>query len=282
MNIHEMTEPECRAMLARRNVARLACARNNQPYIVPIRVDLEGDYLYGYATLGQKIEWMRENPLVCLESEEFNTDRQWASVVVLGHYEELSNTAEYAGLRGLAEHLFQSHPMWWEPAAVPLAAREQRPRIVFRIRIGRMTGRRAEPDPPKTMPDHVIERGGSHWLTQVLRRALRRRTVAGARAASMGVRAHHGADVVRDQSACSWRLVPERVGWAFGELRLAWRRNGNWRCKAEKPSPDDDPSQWGYPVRLGDSRRPAARLRSGQGIGSSRACIGIPWSATRR
>ena len=85
MNIREMTEAECRAMLARRNVARLACARNNQPYIVPIHVDLEGDYLYGFATPGQKIEWMRENPLVCLENEEFTTDRQWASVVVFGH-----------------------------------------------------------------------------------------------------------------------------------------------------------------------------------------------------
>ena len=184
MNIHEMTEPECRAMLARRNVARLACARNNQPYIVPIRVDLEGDYLYGYATLGQKIEWMRENPLVCLESEEFNTDRQWASVVVFGHYEELPNTAEYAGLRGVAERLFQSHPMWWEPGAVPLAAHEHRPRVVFRIRIGRVTGRRAEPDPAKTMPGRAAKRGGSRWLTQVLSRVLRRRTVAVVEAAA--------------------------------------------------------------------------------------------------
>ena len=97
MNIREMTEAECRAMLARRNVARLACARNNQPYIVPIHVDLEGDYLYGFAMPGQKIEWMRENPLVCLENEEFTNDRQWASVVVFGHYEELPNTARIRG-----------------------------------------------------------------------------------------------------------------------------------------------------------------------------------------
>ena len=41
MNIHEMTEEECRAMLSRGNVVRLACALNNQPYIVPIHIDLE-------------------------------------------------------------------------------------------------------------------------------------------------------------------------------------------------------------------------------------------------
>ena len=99
MVIQEMTERECRAMLAGTNVARLACARNNQPYIVPIHVDLDGEFLYGYATLGQKIEWMRQNPLVCLEIDELITHGQWASVVVFGHYEELPHTPEYEGSR---------------------------------------------------------------------------------------------------------------------------------------------------------------------------------------
>jgi len=30
--------------------------------------------------------------------------------------------------------------------------------------------------------------------------------------------------------------------------RLVWHRNGNWRRKAELPSPDYDPAQWGYPT----------------------------------
>jgi len=37
---------------------------------------------------------------------------------------------------------------------------------------------------------------------------------------------------------------------ALGEVylaRLAWHRNGNWRRHAEPPSPDYDPSPWGYP-----------------------------------
>ena len=39
MVIEEMTDRECRALLAGTNLARLACALNNQPYIVPIHVD---------------------------------------------------------------------------------------------------------------------------------------------------------------------------------------------------------------------------------------------------
>ena len=172
MVIQEMTELECRAMLARRNVARLACARDNQPYIVPVHVDLEGDFLYGYATLGQKIEWMRQNPLVCLESDELIAHGQWASVIVFGQYEELPNTPEHAGPRGVAERLFQRHPMWWEPASVPLAAHEPRRPIVFRIRISRMTGRRAAHPTVNTVDGRGKPSAarGAGWITRALRR----------------------------------------------------------------------------------------------------------------
>jgi predicted dehydrogenase len=30
--------------------------------------------------------------------------------------------------------------------------------------------------------------------------------------------------------------------------RIAWHRNGNWRRKADPPSPDYNPSKWGYPT----------------------------------
>ena len=150
MIIEEMTEAECLDMLARTNVARLACAQNNQPYIIPIRVELERRFLYGYATLGQKIEWMRQNPLVCVEIDERITHGQWASVVVSGHYEELPHTPEHEGPREVAERLFQKRPAWWEPASVPLTGHEQRAPIVFRVGIGRVSGRRAEPDAVET------------------------------------------------------------------------------------------------------------------------------------
>ena len=95
MRIHEMTDEECREVLTGKNVARLACALNNQPYVVPIRLDLEGQFLYGYATLGQKIEWMRQNPLVCVEVDEVTASGDWVNVIVIGHYEELPHLLEY-------------------------------------------------------------------------------------------------------------------------------------------------------------------------------------------
>jgi len=176
MVIEEMTDRECRAMLAGTNVARLACALDNQPYIVPVHVDFYDAFLYSSATLGQKVEWMRQNPLVCLEIGELSAHQQWATVVVFGQYEELPDIPQYKYARSVAERLFQRHPVWWEPAAVPLAGHPPRARILFRILISHMTGRRASPEAPEAphrlgdAPDARRSRGVSHVLRRVLGR----------------------------------------------------------------------------------------------------------------
>lgn len=171
MVIYEMTEQECHEQLARASIAHLACAGNNQPYVVPTHVDFHRGYLYGFATEGRKIELMRGNPLVCLEVDELLSQSRWASVLVFGHYEELPPVPEYEDLRRVAEELFQKHPMWWQPASIPLPGHDQRPSIVYRIRIDRMTGRRSD-EPVKTppireIPPEVVRPG---WLTRILRR----------------------------------------------------------------------------------------------------------------
>lgn len=144
MVIEEMTERDCHAMLARTHIARLGCAQNDQPYVVPTCLYFDGgEALYCCTTLGQKIEWMRQNPLVCLQMDEVTTQRQWVSLIVFGRYEELPHTPQYEAARQVAERLFVRHVAWWEPASVPLTGHEQRPRIAFRIHIADMTGRRA-------------------------------------------------------------------------------------------------------------------------------------------
>jgi uncharacterized protein len=176
MIITEMTYQECGEMLAGSNIARLACARDNQPYIVPIRVDFSDGYLYSFATLGLKIEWMRQNPLVCLEVDEFTNPWRWTSVVVWGHYEELAATPENAGPRATAEGLFQKHPMWWEPSSVPVAGHPERQPVVFRIRIDRMTGRRTSPDADNVPLEResAADAPRERWVDRLARRWRRR------------------------------------------------------------------------------------------------------------
>ena len=44
MIIHEMTEDECRTALERVSFGRLACARDDQPYVVPIYFSYDGEH----------------------------------------------------------------------------------------------------------------------------------------------------------------------------------------------------------------------------------------------
>ena len=90
MLVHKLTAAECREVLAKARLGRLACARANQPYVVPISVYFDPDehVLYGFSTVGQKIRWMRENPLVCVEVEEIVSRRHWTTVVAFGRYDE--------------------------------------------------------------------------------------------------------------------------------------------------------------------------------------------------
>jgi uncharacterized protein len=114
-----MADDECDTALHRVDFGRLACARGGQPYIVPIHFLYDGEHLYGITTRGKKIEWMRSNPLVCLEIDERTGHSQWMSIVVFGRYEELPNTPEYEHARAHALEVLQKRTMWWEPACGP-------------------------------------------------------------------------------------------------------------------------------------------------------------------
>src|SRR5438270_9355020 len=153
MVIHEMTRAECLTVIAAGRLARLACARDNQPYVVPVyyaydRTPDGGPCLYAFTTAGQKVEWMRANPRVCVEWDEVVRFDQWESVVAVGRYEELpgspdgraggvggrsperaggaaplpSDDWEAGSERRRAQDLLRTHATWWEPGCADWAA----------------------------------------------------------------------------------------------------------------------------------------------------------------
>lgn len=143
MLIRDLTTPECHDVLRRAVIARLACARDNQPYVVPVHAYFDGEYLYSFAALGQKIAWMRENPRVCVQVDDIVDRFHWATVVALGRYEELLNIPSHEDARRRAHELFQNVPEWWQPADSN-PGREVRMAMIYRIRIDSVTGRLAE------------------------------------------------------------------------------------------------------------------------------------------
>jgi uncharacterized protein len=172
MFIHEMTVDECFSALEKASVGRLACTRNNQPYIVPINFAFDGNCLYAFTTVGQKIEWLRLNPLVCFEVDEVVSHNEWMSIVVFGRYQELPDKPEYDKERIRAHTCLQKRPMWWEPAYMSQEHRDQPHSltpIFFRIHVDRITGHRASSDKSRaaaTTPGACKDKRG--WLEKLL------------------------------------------------------------------------------------------------------------------
>jgi len=210
MVIREMSNEECVRMLAGVRLARLACAFNNQPYVVPVYLayhesSVDEACFYGYTTLGQKIEWMRANPLVCVEVDEVVSCMRWLSVIAYGRFKELPNLVERnvghppaRHVNGdryeivadesapttetlLAYHLLQTHAMWWEPASTARGALPHQNAVqlftplYYKISIDSVTGREATPDSGDSgsfiTPTSHVRRFG--WLRTALTRICR-------------------------------------------------------------------------------------------------------------
>jgi nitroimidazol reductase NimA-like FMN-containing flavoprotein (pyridoxamine 5'-phosphate oxidase superfamily) len=149
MRITRIEDRECRDLLGRVGFGRLGCARDNQPYIVPIYFAYESDQLYGFATLGQKIEWMRSNPHVCVQSDEVVNRENWTSVVVLGRYEEFADTPKYSQQRNKVQALLQKRSDWWQTGYVASTIRgnpEAPSPVFFCIHVQEISGLRASPE----------------------------------------------------------------------------------------------------------------------------------------
>jgi nitroimidazol reductase NimA-like FMN-containing flavoprotein (pyridoxamine 5'-phosphate oxidase superfamily) len=150
MLIRELTPQDCREIIRSTQVARLACAHNDQPYVVPVSYSFDAarDCLYCFSAVGQKILWMRDNPKVCVQFEEIHDKDHWATVLVFGRYEELRDSESDRDTRERALALFQTRDEWWLPGAAHPKARDRHAVIVYRIQIERVSGRRASRQSP--------------------------------------------------------------------------------------------------------------------------------------
>jgi len=142
MAIKEMTETECRAFLTRAQIGHLACALDDQPYVVPISVVCEENFIYSFSTLGRKIEWMRKNPKVCVQLDELPAQARWISVIAAGLYQEL-RLPQFESELAHARKLLDRKSRWWLTALQERDLKSDDALIdpvFFRVHIESLTG----------------------------------------------------------------------------------------------------------------------------------------------
>jgi nitroimidazol reductase NimA-like FMN-containing flavoprotein (pyridoxamine 5'-phosphate oxidase superfamily) len=128
-----MSPEEIESMLRSAQVGRIGCSSTDHPYVVPINYAYDGEFIYGFSTLGRKITVMREQPSVCFEVDEIEGPSIWRCVIAEGQYEELTDeSCRQAAMQRLSRDC---------GATVPRSLDASRNIVVFRIRVTEKSGR---------------------------------------------------------------------------------------------------------------------------------------------
>ena len=153
MLIQDMNRQKCIDLLSETRIGRIACTLGAQPYVTPFSYAYHEGAIYSFATLGKKVEWMRANPLVCIEVEKIISRQEWQTVVIFGRFQELHESRDIPDLRKFAHSLLARDAMWWEPGAVKTlhwGVERKIEAVYFRVSIDEMTGHQAFADEPVT------------------------------------------------------------------------------------------------------------------------------------
>ena len=138
--MRELTPDEIEAFLREQRIARLGCHAGGETYIVPVIYAYGDGAVVSVTQEGRKIAMLRENPRVCVEIDEYDTDGKgsWRSVIAYGNAAELAGDEIQAALALLRERFARA------------AGREASPRplspgtVVLRIRLEDVSGRAVE------------------------------------------------------------------------------------------------------------------------------------------
>lgn len=145
--IENLTNDQINHVLATQFVGRIGYGTGKKIYVVPVVYVFDDKYIYAHSKVGQKINSMRKNPVVCFQVDAIENLGNWRSVIVQGRFEELTTKPLQERAIKLLNDKFA--PLKTSNAAKPSYERVRGSReiekplkaILFRISIDEKTGR---------------------------------------------------------------------------------------------------------------------------------------------
>lgn len=135
-----LSRAEIDDFLRTQRIARLGCHAGGLTYVVPLIYAYEAGAVVAVTTEGRKTAILRENPRVCVEVDEYDTDGMgsWRSVIAYGTSSELADDAIEPALKLLRERFARTAGRAAEPR--PLG----KDVVVLRITLDELSGRAVE------------------------------------------------------------------------------------------------------------------------------------------
>jgi uncharacterized protein len=136
----ELSSREIDDFLRSQRIARLGCHAHGVTYVVPLIYAYEDDAVVAVTTEGRKTAMLRENPRVCVEVDEYDSDGKgsWRSVIAHGTYQELDGDAIEPALALMRERFARTAGRPAEPRALGPEV------VVLRIKLEEVSGRTVE------------------------------------------------------------------------------------------------------------------------------------------
>ena len=93
----ELTSDQIEHLLHSEVVGRIGCHAAGRTYVVPVNYAYDGEFLYGHAADGMKLQMMRENPELCFEVDRRTWSLRLAERDCLGHVRRGGGPRGHAG-----------------------------------------------------------------------------------------------------------------------------------------------------------------------------------------
>src|SRR5690242_21728336 len=136
----ELSRGEIEEFLRGQRIARLGCHAAGVTYVVPLIYAYDDGAVVAVTTEGRKTAMLRENPHVCVEVDEYDSDGRgsWRSVIAHGTYEELAGDAVEHALALLRERFARTAGRAAEPRQLSPGV------VVLRVTLDEVSGRTVE------------------------------------------------------------------------------------------------------------------------------------------
>lgn len=132
-------------VLSENVVGHLGCSDLGETYVVPITYVFDGDSIICHSAPGKKIDMMRSNPRVCFQVNQMEDMGNWKSVIAWGLFEELKGDQATKAIKNFTDRLLPLMPSESSRPTHGFNPEKFNPQemkwIVFRIRLGKKTGR---------------------------------------------------------------------------------------------------------------------------------------------
>ena len=136
----ELSPREVDEFLRGQRIARLGCHADGVTYVVPLIYAYEDGAVVAVTTEGRKTAMLRENPRVCIEVDEYDSDGKgsWRSVIAHGTCEKLEGDEIEPALALMRDRFARTAGRSAEPR--PLGPNV----VVLRIPLDEFSGRSVE------------------------------------------------------------------------------------------------------------------------------------------